>query len=155
MRSPEDIERRVYDFAKPNMIPLKWLIDLAYNSNLATRLGVALGGPVDSVHRSVSPARRGSWAPPSCSASGFRATSWSWSIRPRSTPRCRPRCAGAACRSRSGSPALCPERTTPAMDPGLLRSFGWKPRLSPADAMARAAVEMHAAWRRGENLVDG
>ncbi len=53
VRSAEDIERRVYDFAKPNMIPLKWLIDLAYNSNLATRLGVALGGPVDSVHRSV------------------------------------------------------------------------------------------------------
>ncbi len=42
-----------------------------------------------------------------------------------------------------------------AMDPGLLRSLGWKPRLSPADAMARAAVEMHAAWRRGEKLVVG
>jgi hypothetical protein len=53
VRDPADVAPRRYDFAKPNMIALKWLFDLVYNSNLATRLGVALAGPVDSVHRSM------------------------------------------------------------------------------------------------------
>jgi hypothetical protein len=53
VREAKDIDIRRYDFAKPNMIALKWLFDLVYNSNLATRLGVALAGPADSVHRSM------------------------------------------------------------------------------------------------------
>ena len=53
VRDPQDIERGRYDFSKPYMIPLKWLFDLVYNSNLATELQLALTTPVDSVHRSV------------------------------------------------------------------------------------------------------
>jgi dTDP-glucose 4,6-dehydratase len=38
------------------------------------------------------------------------------------------------------------------MDPSLLHSFGWKPRLEPAEAIARAAVELQQAWAAGANL---
>jgi hypothetical protein len=53
VRDETEVEARDYDFSKPNAATLKWLFDLVYNSNLATRLGVALAGPADSVHRSV------------------------------------------------------------------------------------------------------
>jgi hypothetical protein len=53
VRNPQDIEHGRYDFTKPYVVPLKWLFDLIYNSNLATELQVALTGPADSVHRSV------------------------------------------------------------------------------------------------------
>jgi dTDP-glucose 4,6-dehydratase len=39
-----------------------------------------------------------------------------------------------------------------AMDPSRLQSFGWKPRVAPADAISRAAAELHVAALRGENL---
>lgn len=42
-----------YDFTKPDMIAFKWLLDLVYNSNLATALGLALIAPADSAHRSA------------------------------------------------------------------------------------------------------
>jgi hypothetical protein len=38
------------------------------------------------------------------------------------------------------------------MDPSRLHSFGWKPRVAPADAISRAAAELHLAALRGENL---
>jgi hypothetical protein len=53
VRDPQDIEQGRYDFTKPYVIPLKWLFDLVYNSNLAAELQLALAAPVDSVHRSV------------------------------------------------------------------------------------------------------
>jgi hypothetical protein len=53
VRDPKDIREGRYDFTKPYMVPLKWLFDLVYNSNLATELQLALTTPVDSVHRSV------------------------------------------------------------------------------------------------------
>jgi hypothetical protein len=53
VRDPRDIVPGKYDFSKPYMVPLKWLFDLIYNSNLATELQLALATPVDSVHRSV------------------------------------------------------------------------------------------------------
>lgn len=53
VRDPQDIEKGIYDFTKPYMIPLKWLFDLVYNSNLAAELEMALATPIDSVHRSV------------------------------------------------------------------------------------------------------
>ena len=53
VREPQDIKQGRYDFTKPYMIPLKWLFDLVYNSNLAAELELALVTPVDSVHRSV------------------------------------------------------------------------------------------------------
>lgn len=53
VRDPRDIEQGRYDFTKPYMVPLKWLFDLVYNSNLATELQLALATPADSVHRSV------------------------------------------------------------------------------------------------------
>lgn len=39
-----------------------------------------------------------------------------------------------------------------AMNPSLLRSFGWKATATPAQAIARAAIDLHAAWRHGEDL---
>ena len=53
MRDPQDIAPGRYDFTKPYLVPLKWLFDLVYNSNLATELQLAMTTPVDSVHRSV------------------------------------------------------------------------------------------------------
>jgi hypothetical protein len=53
VREPRDIGQGKYDFEKPYMIPLKWLFDLVYNSNLAIELQLALATPADSVHRSV------------------------------------------------------------------------------------------------------
>jgi len=53
VRDPQDIKQGRYDFTKPYMIPLKWLFDLLYNSNLAAELQLALVTPVDSVHRSA------------------------------------------------------------------------------------------------------
>jgi hypothetical protein len=53
VRDPREIAQGRYDFTKPYMIPLKWLFDLIYNSNLATELQLALTTPADSVHRSV------------------------------------------------------------------------------------------------------
>jgi len=49
----EDISTGKYDFTKPDMVALKWLFDLIYNSNLAAALGLALVAPADSGHRSV------------------------------------------------------------------------------------------------------
>ncbi|MEU4237161.1 hypothetical protein [Actinoplanes sp. NPDC026619] len=43
-----------YDFTRTrHMVPLKWVLDLVYHSNLASRLGIALITPVDSANRSV------------------------------------------------------------------------------------------------------
>lgn len=53
VRDPQDIAPGRYDFTKPYLVPLKWLFDLVYNSNLATELQLAMTTPVDSVHRSV------------------------------------------------------------------------------------------------------
>jgi dTDP-glucose 4,6-dehydratase len=39
-----------------------------------------------------------------------------------------------------------------AMEPARLHSFGWKPRHEPAEAIARAAVELREAWASGEDL---
>lgn len=39
-----------------------------------------------------------------------------------------------------------------AMDSSLLRSFGWKPKIPPTQAMTRAAIDLHAAWQRNEDL---
>ncbi|MEV4707126.1 NAD-dependent epimerase/dehydratase family protein [Actinoplanes sp. NPDC049316] len=39
-----------------------------------------------------------------------------------------------------------------AMDPGSLTTLGWKPHVTPADAISRAAADMVAALRRGEPL---
>jgi hypothetical protein len=50
---PREIAQGRYDFTKPHLVPLKWLFDLVYNSNLATELQLALTTPADSVHRSV------------------------------------------------------------------------------------------------------
>ena len=38
------------------------------------------------------------------------------------------------------------------MDPSLLHSFGWKPHTTPTEAMTRAAIDLHMAWQRGEDL---
>lgn len=53
VRDPRDIGPGRYDFTKPYVVPLKWLFDLIYNSNLATELQLALATPADSAHRSV------------------------------------------------------------------------------------------------------
>ena len=42
---------------------------------------------------------------------------------------------------------------TYAMDPSLLYSFGWKARITPVEALAKAAIDLHAAWHRGEDLI--
>lgn len=39
-----------------------------------------------------------------------------------------------------------------AMNASLLHSLGWSHRVPPIDAIAGAARELHAAWRRGEKL---
>jgi dTDP-glucose 4,6-dehydratase len=41
---------------------------------------------------------------------------------------------------------------TYAMDPSLLRSYGWRPRQSPAEAIRAAARDLFTAWEGGENL---
>ncbi|WP_200216871.1 hypothetical protein [Micromonospora coerulea] len=53
VRAEADVKPGRYDFDKPNVVALKWLFDLTYNSNLATRLGIAISTPVDSAHRSL------------------------------------------------------------------------------------------------------
>jgi hypothetical protein len=53
VRDRREIAQGRYDFEKPYIIPLKWLFDLIYNSNLATELRLALTSPADSVHRSL------------------------------------------------------------------------------------------------------
>jgi dTDP-glucose 4,6-dehydratase len=39
-----------------------------------------------------------------------------------------------------------------AMDPSLLHSLGWKAHITPTEAITKAAIDLHAAWRRGEDL---
>jgi dTDP-glucose 4,6-dehydratase len=39
-----------------------------------------------------------------------------------------------------------------AMDSSLLHSFGWKPKITPTQAMTRAATDLHTAWQHGEDL---
>lgn len=39
-----------------------------------------------------------------------------------------------------------------AMDPSLLHSFGWKALTAPTEAITRAAIDLRAAWRCGEDL---
>jgi dTDP-glucose 4,6-dehydratase len=39
-----------------------------------------------------------------------------------------------------------------AMDPSKLNAHGWKPAVSPADAIAAAAAEMKCAWDKGQLL---
>lgn len=41
-----------------------------------------------------------------------------------------------------------------AMDPSLLLSFGWKAHTTPTEAMTRAAIDLHRAWQRGEDLTN-
>jgi len=53
VRDPGDIEQGRYDFSKPYVAAIKWLLDLTYNSNLATELRLALTTPADSVHHST------------------------------------------------------------------------------------------------------
>lgn len=53
IEAPNKVSSGKYDFSKPDMVALKWLFDLIYNSNLAAALGLALVTPADSGHRSV------------------------------------------------------------------------------------------------------
>ncbi|HEX6452227.1 MAG TPA: NAD-dependent epimerase/dehydratase family protein [Trebonia sp.] len=41
-----------------------------------------------------------------------------------------------------------------AMDASKLNAHGWKPTVSPADAIAGAAIEMKSAWDKGEVLTE-
>jgi dTDP-glucose 4,6-dehydratase len=40
-----------------------------------------------------------------------------------------------------------------AMDASKLNSYGWKPQTVPADAIARAAIKLKAAWDNGQVLI--
>ncbi|MET0520589.1 MAG: hypothetical protein ABW156_01250, partial [Jiangellaceae bacterium] len=39
-----------------------------------------------------------------------------------------------------------------AMDASLLRTYGWRPRRDPAQAIGAAARALYAAWSGGEDL---